>query len=91
MAGKTRYLLNRDGRYFARLTVPPDLREYLKGDDKGKRELREPLGGDRRIALKLLPGVVADILARMEYRKLIAPSRPPQRSTLCAIQCRLKG
>ncbi|MDH7785163.1 integrase [Ochrobactrum sp. 19YEA23] len=65
MAGKIRYLLNRDGRYFARLTVPPDLREYLQGDDKGKRELREPLGGDRRIALKLLPGVVADIQARI--------------------------
>ncbi|KAB2658808.1 hypothetical protein F9K94_00995 [Brucella tritici] len=48
-----------------RLTVPLDLREYLQGDDKGKRELREPLCGDRRIAIKLPSGAVADIQARI--------------------------
>jgi hypothetical protein len=63
--GKIRCLLPKDRRYFVRLTVPPDLREYLQGDDKGKRELREPVCGDRRIAIKLPSGAVADIQARI--------------------------
>ncbi len=57
MAGKVRYLLNRNGRYFARLVVPADLRKIL-GD---KTELRTPLGPDYRTALKLLPGAVAEL------------------------------
>ena len=52
MAGKVRHLLNRDGRYFARLVIPKELRPYLDG----KTELRTPLGPDYRTALKkLLP------------------------------------
>lgn len=54
MAGRTRNLLNRDGRYFARLVVPKELRRFA-----GKSELRKPLGPDRREALKKLPGAVA--------------------------------
>ncbi len=54
MAGDTRHLLNRNGRYFARLVVPKDLREIVS-----KTELRTPLGADRREALKQLPGAVA--------------------------------
>ncbi|WCR09590.1 site-specific integrase [Paracoccus stylophorae] len=54
MAGATRYLLNRDGRFFARLVVPKDLRRIV-----GKTELRHPLGPDRRTAMKHLPGAVA--------------------------------
>ena len=57
MTGKVRHLLNRDGRYFARLVVPKELRPYL---DK-KTELRTPLGPDRRTALAKLPGAVADL------------------------------
>ncbi|WP_127111710.1 DUF6538 domain-containing protein [Shimia sediminis] len=56
MPRNPRYLLNRDGRYFARLTVPEHLRKVV-----GKREFREPLGPDRREALKLLHGAVAKI------------------------------
>lgn len=55
MAGKVRYLLNRDGRYFARLVVPPDLRPFIDG----KTELRTALGPDCRTAVKKLPGAVA--------------------------------
>jgi hypothetical protein len=36
MAGKIRYMINRSGRYHARLMVPKDLREVI-----GKTELRE--------------------------------------------------
>lgn len=53
MAGKVRYLINRSGRYHARLVVPKELRRIV-----GKTELRSPLGGDYRQALKLLPGAV---------------------------------
>jgi len=56
MAGKVRHLINRSGRYHARLVVPQDLRQII-----GKTELREPLGGDYRTALKLLPGAVAQL------------------------------
>ncbi|REF70271.1 tyrosine-type recombinase/integrase [Paracoccus versutus] len=56
MAGAQRYLLNRNGRFFARLVVPKDLRPVV-----GKTELRAPLGPDRRTAMKLLPGAVASL------------------------------
>ena len=56
MAGKVRHLINRKGRYHARLVVPKDLRGVV-----GKTELRAPLGGDYRHALKLLPGAVAQL------------------------------
>ncbi len=54
MAGKTRHMINRSGRYHARLVVPKDLRQIV-----GESELREPLGGDYRHALKMLCGAVA--------------------------------
>ena len=56
MAGKVRHLVNRSGRYHARLVVPKDLRRIV-----GKTELRAPLGGDYRHALRLLPGAVAEL------------------------------
>lgn len=56
MAGKVRHLIDRDGRYFARLVVPQDLRRIV-----GKTELRTALGADYRQALRLLPGAVAQI------------------------------
>ena len=57
MAGKVRYLLNRDGRYFARLIIPKELRQYFDG----KTELRTALGPDYRSAIRLHPGAVASI------------------------------
>ncbi|WP_254682467.1 DUF6538 domain-containing protein [Phaeobacter inhibens] len=56
MAGEIMHLVNRKGRYHARLVVPKDLRGIV-----GKTELRSPLGGDYRQALKLLPGAVAQL------------------------------
>jgi hypothetical protein len=46
MAGKVRHLINRSGRYHARLVVPKELRGIIC-----KTELRSPLGGDYRQAL----------------------------------------
>ena len=54
MAGKVRYLLNRGGRYFARLVIPKELRPFM---DK-RTELRSALGADYRQALRNLPGAV---------------------------------
>ncbi|AGI68475.1 phage integrase [Octadecabacter antarcticus 307] len=56
MAGKVRHLVNRSGRFHARLVVPKDLRAIV-----GKSELRLPLGGDYHRALKLLPSAVTQL------------------------------
>lgn len=80
MAGKVRNMVNRSGRYHARLVVPKDLRGIV-----GKTELRSPLGGDYRQALKLLPGAVAQLqhqIAQAEHqagqgRSQSAPARYP--------------
>ena len=50
---KRSHLLNRNGRYWARLSVPEALRPIIM-----KRELLEPLGPDRTQALRKLPGAV---------------------------------
>lgn len=56
MAGKIKNFVNRSGRYHARFVVPKDLRAII-----GKTELRTPLGGDYREAIKLLPGAVTQL------------------------------
>ncbi|MER9175303.1 hypothetical protein NKH72_17135 [Mesorhizobium sp. M0955] len=71
MTGRVRNLLDRDGRYFARLVVPKELRPYMDG----KTELRTALGPDYRTALKTLPGAVAGLqhkIALGERRALAA-------------------
>jgi hypothetical protein len=74
MAGKVRNLLNRDGRYFARLVIPKELRPFMAG----KTELRTPLGPDYRTALRALPGAVAALqhqIALGERRAVAAGAR----------------
>ncbi len=56
MAGKVRHLVNRSGRYHARIVVPKELRAIID-----KTELRKALGGDYRQALRMLPGAVAQL------------------------------
>ena len=56
MAGKIKNLLNRNGRYFARLVVPKDLRGIIDGAER-----RTALGADYREAVKKLPGAIAMI------------------------------
>lgn len=77
MAGKVRHMVNRSGRYHARLVVPTELRKVI-----GKTELRKPLGGDYRQALKLLPGAVAELqhqiaLAEQKVSNKASPPRYP--------------
>ncbi|TPL52034.1 integrase [Mesorhizobium sp. B2-4-4] len=75
MAGKVRNLLNRDGRYFARLVIPKEIRPFMDG----KTELRTALGPDYRTALRLLPGAVADLqhkIALGERRAIEAGTKP---------------
>jgi len=61
MARQPRYLLNRNGRYFARLVVPSSLRSFLDN----KTELREALGPDRRVALSRLHSAVANLQSKI--------------------------
>src|SRR5690606_13063491 len=75
MAGKVRNLLNRNGRFFARLVIPKELRPFMGG----KTELRTALGPDYRTALKLLPGAVAELqhkIALGERRAVEAGAQP---------------
>lgn len=61
MARQPRYLLNREGRYFARLVIPRELRPFLDN----KTELREALGPDRRAALAKLHPAVATLQSKI--------------------------
>lgn len=65
MVGKVNHLVNRSGRYHARLVAPKEMR-----DSVSKSELRKPLGGgDYRQTLKLLPGAVAQLQHRIAEAK----------------------
>jgi hypothetical protein len=71
MAGSDKYLRNRDGRFFARVVIPKDLRSFLDN----KTEIHAPLGPDRRTAKAGLATAVAEIQARIavaERRAMIA-------------------
>lgn len=56
-----KHIIERDGRFWARIVVPPDLRSII-----GKTELREPLGPDRRLAEKRAHAIIASFLDRLE-------------------------
>lgn len=71
MAGKVKYLLNRDGRYYARIVIPRELRQFLDN----KHELRTPLGPDKRSAHARLHTAVAELqgqIAVAERRAMVA-------------------
>ncbi|MDW4548827.1 DUF6538 domain-containing protein [Defluviimonas sp. D31] len=76
MAGKVRHLVNRSGRYHARIVVPKELRSVI-----GKTELRRPLGGDYRQAIRMLPSAVVQLqhqiaLAERQIVSTSSTSRP---------------
>lgn len=75
MAGKTRHLKEKDGRFYARIAVPASLRSAM-----GKSELVTPLGGDRRDAMRLLPEAVATFHRQLEAAKpsITTFARPPK-------------
>ena len=61
MPSKIRFLLCRDGRYYARKVVPKELRVAV-----GKSEIRLPLGADRREAIIQLPAALVMIDAKID-------------------------
>jgi integrase len=61
MPSKIRFLLHRDGRYYARKVVPKQLQAAV-----GKTELRVPLGPDRRAAIIQLPAALVMIDAMID-------------------------
>lgn len=68
MAGKPQHWKERNGRYSARIVIPPQLRPYL--DNRAELEIQ--LGGDRRTALRNHAAAVASIqrqigIARQKY------------------------
>jgi hypothetical protein len=68
-------MVEREGRYWSRLVVPVDHRPYLDG----KTELRTPLGGDYRAAIRAQHGAVADLqhrIALAERQAAQAKGRP---------------
>jgi len=68
VAGKIRNMVNRSGRYHARLVVPKGLRDII-----GKTEIREALGGDYRQALKLLPSAVTRLQHQIAHAEQTMP------------------
>lgn len=60
MAGKLRHWKEKGGRFYARLAVPGTLQSLL-----GKSELLEPLGADRKMALRLHSAAVARLQAEI--------------------------
>lgn len=74
MAGKLRYWKEKDGRFWARIAVPERLRPFIEG---GKSELIEPLGGDRRAALRLHPAAVARLQDQIALAAQRAEGKAP--------------
>jgi integrase len=79
LAGKIRYLLYVDGRYYARRVVPSELRSIV-----GKREIQEPLGADRRRAIEQLPVALVRIGAKLDHARAILAARSAEESKALA-------
>jgi hypothetical protein len=84
MPSKIRHLLNRDGRYYARVSIPSALRPAL-----GKRELLEPLGADRGEALRKHPAAVARMQAALEAARGQVRSEAPRERTTAMISANM--
>ncbi|HML29862.1 MAG TPA: tyrosine-type recombinase/integrase [Hyphomicrobium sp.] len=66
-------LVERNGRFWARVVVPKDVRKVL-----GVTELREPLGGDWTVVNRKLPGVVGRMIDKIDAaRAAIAADSTP--------------
>jgi hypothetical protein len=65
---RVQYLLEREGRFYARLVIPRHLRPFLDN----KTEFRTPLGGDYRSAMKALHAAVADLQFKLRQAEIKA-------------------
>ena len=68
MAGTPRHWKEQNGRFYARIAVPARLRPFL---DSPRSELVEPLGADRRVALRQH----AAAIARLQHQLTLAAQR----------------
>lgn len=74
MAAPVRNMVERSGRYYARVVVPERVRPII-----GKRELTAALGGDKREALRKLPATVAAFNDQIDAaERRLSPSRKPR-------------
>lgn len=73
MTGKVAHIVERKGRYFARLVVPNDVRHVI-----GKTELRAPLGSNRSEASKKSHAVLADFQKQIESARAGLAMRPAE-------------
>ncbi|WP_036264405.1 tyrosine-type recombinase/integrase [Methylocapsa aurea] len=71
MAGKTPYLINRQGNFWARIVVPKELRAII-----GKTELREALGPNRPEAIKNLHAALVGFHAQLDDARRQIPNAP---------------
>lgn len=61
MAAKLRHWKEKDGRYWARISIPEDLRPLFQN----KTQLTEALGGDRKAAIDKHPAAVARLKSQL--------------------------
>jgi integrase len=71
MAGRVRHLLERKGRYYARVAVPAALRPALGN----RNEFQKALGSDRTIALRNLAAAVAEFQALIDGARQTSESQ----------------
>ncbi|WP_412049135.1 integrase [Hoeflea sp. Naph1] len=91
MAGKPQHWKERNGRYSARVVIPPQLRPYI--DNRAELEIQ--LGGDRRTALRNHAAAVASIqrqigIARQKHEAATGQQAKPAPYPLTAQQIALR-
>ena len=91
MAGKPQHWKERNGRYSARVVIPPQLRPYL--DNRAELEIQ--LGGDRRTALRNHAAAVASIqrqigIARQKHEAATGQQAKPAPYPLTVQQIALR-
>lgn len=73
MAAKRRHWKEKDGRLWARLSIPNELRPWFGN----KTQLTEPLGGDRRIADRNHSAAVARLQDKLAEARAARSETPP--------------
>ncbi|GAB1362305.1 hypothetical protein MASR1M32_15410 [Rhodobacter sp.] len=82
MAGKRRHWKEKDGRFWARISIPAALRPMFDN----RTQLTEPLGGDLRIADRNHPAAVARLQAQLDAARGRSNGRSVNSDTLPPIR-----
>ncbi|MCL7466688.1 hypothetical protein MXB90_16765 [Phaeovulum sp. NW3] len=79
MAAKRRHWKEKDGRFWARVSIPVALRPVFDN----KTQLTEPLGGDLRVADRNHAAAVARLQSQLEQaRRSVMAAQPPAEPTI---------